>query len=99
MRIGGTGLATGNPGGECTRGENIAAFVKMSDSCCRACQLTSAVGTSGLTGDEFTNDLVRSCAAVITRSAEDEMSIVRLDGNQSMVSAILSALVALLHTV
>ena len=56
------------------------------------------MGASGLAGDGFANALVRSCAAEIARSAEDGMGIVRVDGNQVMVSEILSALVALIHT-
>ena len=97
MGIGGAGLAIGGPGGGCVRGGGIAASANMSESCCRACRLVSAIGASGLAGDGFANALVRSCAAAIARSAEDGMGIVRVDGNQAMVSEILSALVALIH--
>ena len=81
MGIGGAVLATGDPGGRCTRGGGIAVFVKMSDSCCRACRLKSVMGASGLVGDGFANALVRSCAAAIARSVEDGMGVVRLNGN------------------
>ena len=97
MGIVGVGLATGDPGGGCVRGGGIAAFAKMSDSCCRACRLIFAIGASGLAGDGFANALVRSCAAAIAQSAEDVMGIVRLDGNQAMVSEILSVFVSLIH--
>ena len=97
MRIGGADLATGDPGGGCTRDGVIAISVKISDSCCRAYRLISAICASELAGDGFANALVRSCVAVNARSAEDGMGIVRVDGNQAMVSEILSALVALIH--
>ena len=99
MGIGGNGLATGYHGGGCTRGGGITAFVRMSDSCCRACRLISAMGICRLAGDGFYNDLVRSCAAANARSTEDGMVIVRLDGNQATVSEILSHLTALIHIV
>ena len=60
---------------------DIVAFVKMSDSCCRACRLESAIGASGLAGDGFANALLRSCDAAITWSVEDGMYIVKLEGN------------------
>ena len=65
MRIGGAGLATGDPGGGCTRGGGIAAFAKMLDICCKSYRLTSAISASGLAGDGFSNALVRSCPAAI----------------------------------
>ena len=98
MGIGGTGLATGDPGGVCVRSGGIDAFVKTSDTCSRTCRLISEMGASVLSGDGVYNALVRSCAAAIARLAEDGMDIVRVDENQAMVSEILSALVALIHT-
>ena len=98
MEIGGAGLAIGDPGGGCVRDGGIAVSANMSESGCRACRLVYAIGASGLAGDGFANALVMSCAAAIARSAEDGMGIVRVDGNQAMVSEILSALVALIHT-
>ena len=98
MGIGGAGRATGNPGGGYTRCGGIDAFVKIPDSCCRSCRLTAAMGASGLAGDGFSNALVISCATAIVRSADDGMGIVRVDGNQAMVSEFLSVLVALIHT-
>ena len=57
-------------------------FVKMSDSCCRACQLASAMCESGLVGYGFSNDLVRSCATSIVRFTEDGMGVVKLEGTK-----------------
>ena len=57
------------------------------------------MGVSELAEDVFANALVSSCDTSIARSTEDGMDIVRLDENQVMVSEILSALVALIHTV
>ena len=48
MRIGGDVPTTGNPGGGHIRVGDIVVSVNLSDSCCRACRLTSAMGTSGL---------------------------------------------------
>ena len=56
------------------------------------------MGASGLTGDVFVNALVRSCDVSIVRSAEDGIYIAKLESNQAMVSAILSVIVALIHT-
>ena len=56
------------------------------------------MGASGLAGDVFVNDLVRSCDVSIIRSAEDGIYIAKLESNQAMVSAILSVIVALIHT-
>ena len=75
----GAGLASVDPGGGCTIVGGIVAFAKISDSCCRPCRLTYAMGASGMVGDGFTNALVKFCAAATVRSAEDGMGIVRVD--------------------
>ena len=41
---------------------------------------------------------MRSCAASIEQSEENEIGIEKLEGTQAMISAILIDLVALIHT-
>ena len=56
------------------------------------------MGTSGLAGYGFANDLMRSCDIAIDQSVDDGICIVKLEGNQAIVSAIISALVAFIRT-
>ena len=55
--------------------------------------------TDGLTGYMIANDMVMSCVTSVTRSSEDGICIVELEGNQAMVSEIISDFVILIHTV
>ena len=57
-----------------------------------------AICESGLAGDRYDNDLVRSYGILITRSAEDGIGIAKLEGNQAMLLVIILAFVALIHT-
>ena len=57
------------------------------------------MGTSRMAGDGFANDLMMSCVTAIVRSSDDGIGIAKSEGNQAMVLVILSALIALIHTV
>ena len=73
-------------------------FERISDSCCRSCILTFAIGANGLTVYGFANAVVIFCNVAIVRSTENGMGIVRLDGNHTIVSEIMSALISIIHT-
>ena len=73
-------------------------FVKISDICYIALRLVSKMGRGGLARYMFANYILRSCDADISWSVEGGIGFVKLEGNQVMVSAILLALIVLIHT-
>ena len=58
----------------------------------------SIMSTSVLTVYVFANALMMSCDVAITRLAKDGIYIAKSEGNKAMISAVLSALVAFIHT-
>ena len=69
----------------------LVVFAKIVASCCSAACWLSVVGDNGDAAAGFWSARMRSCAAAVAASAEEDAGMVTLDGNQTRVLVMRSA--------
>jgi hypothetical protein len=72
--------------------------LKIVDSCCKAACWLPLIGESGEAGDGCKRALVKSRAAAMAASVEEEFSIETFVGNQTTVSAMRSEVASRIQT-
>ena len=72
--------------------------LKIVDSCCRAACWLSLMGESGEAGNGCKRALVKSRAAAMTTSVEEDFGMETFVGNQTTVSAMRSDVVSRIQT-
>jgi len=72
--------------------------LKIVDSCCRAACWLSLMDESGEASDGCKRALVKSCAAAMAASVEEDFCIETFVGNQTTVSAMRSDVVSRIQT-
>jgi len=79
-------------------GPGSAISLKIVDSCCRAAYWLSLMGESGEAGDGCKRALVKSRAAAMAASVEEDFGMETFVGNQTTVSAMHSDVVSRIQT-